>query len=301
MKVEYMGRIKQLRDKLKNEDLTSDEIRIYSIQIETLLPKPTKTLFIDADGLIFKAAYSPNNKSLEPIIGGTFVGVSNSEDGLIDSFNAVVNTVVEACKLESIKGNMTMFKDYKLVFTPSTNFRYDLFPDYKIKRKDKVRSNEEVVLKKHIKDNNVGLYVNNVEADDVVAYYARRGNPIASGDKDVIFGVAGNNFFYHNAHMKVYKTTKEFAQRFVLLQTLAGDSVDDIPGLKGVGLTVKDGSVSGNSCKLLGDSLEFNTVVSAYINKGLTLKDAILTRRLVGLDQWRGLRRNKIKLFDYKG
>lgn len=62
------------------------------------------------------------------------------------------------------------------------------------------------------------------------------------------------------------------------MQTLAGDSSDDIPGIKGVGM----------KNKLLPEGGTFADVIQIYIDKGYTKEDAILTRRLVGLDQYYG-------------
>jgi len=322
MTLEQQIRVKQLRTEIRSGELDSDGVRAYLIQLETLLPKATKTLSIDADGLIYNTAYSPNNvDSCLPIEGGTFVG-EKVEGDLQQAFDAVVDGVVQACRRESLLGNMIQFKDYILAYTPSTNFRYGLYPEYKIKRLDRVESQELIKLKGQVKPK--GLIVKGVEADDVVAHYARRGHPVASGDKDVVFGVEGNHFFYHAAHRRVVKTTKENADRFVLLQTLAGDSTDGIPGIKGVGMKTK----------LLPENATFDDVVKIYENhiicvkcwndpKGrattydkvedlehdgdltgtckkcdcmrvfyqYTKEDAILTRRLVGLDQWRGKRR----------
>lgn len=287
--IEKQKRIKQLRDDIKFDKVDEDGRRAYLIQIETLLPKPTKTLYIDADSLIYYCAYSPQNVDYcIPIEGGTFVG-NKVEVNLEGAFNELVSYVVQACKDESLLGNMIPFNDYILVYTPSTNFRYDLFPDYKIRRLDKEESPELKELKKIVKPK--GLIFEGLEADDVVAYYARRGHPVASGDKDVIYGVAGNNYFYHSAHRKVVKVSKEDAERFVLLQTLAGDYDDDIPGLPGVALKIDKGVFKGRSVNLLPDNATFSDVIDIYESKGLTKEDAILTRRLVGLDQWKGKRR----------
>lgn len=330
MTIEAMERVKQLRDIIKNDNPNEDEVRAYCIQINTLLPEPTKTLYIDADSLIYYAAYAPVSFSVDPI-EGTFIGdnIISKIDELVKMFYNMVDDVVEACRIESLKGNMIRFKDYQLVFTPSTNFRYDIYPDYKCSRFDKEESEELKGLKSIVKPK--GLIVEGVEADDVVAYCARRGNPIASGDKDVIHGVAGNNYFYHSKHKEVVKTSKEDAARFVLLQSIAGDAGDDIKGIKGVGLKTK----------LLPPNATFDDVINIYENHAkcyncdsdvlidkidnkytqdgnmdilgtcpkckvkttLTtydMKDAILTRRLVGLDQWRGFRRNKVILFGDK-
>ncbi len=85
--------------------------------------------------------------------------------------------------------------------------------------------------------------------------------------------------------------TKEEADRFLLCQSLAGDSTDDIPGINRVGLPTAD--------KLLCKDATFENVINVYKNKKLTKEDAILTRRLVGLDQWSGPRRNKVRLFTF--
>lgn len=533
LNIEELERIKKLRTLMNNDEATEDETRAYCIQIETLLPQPSKTLYIDADSLIFYTAYAPENNI--PTIEGDFIG-NKIDKNLEAIFYSLVDDVVERCRVESLKGNMIRFKEHKLVFTPSKNFRYDIFPDYKIKRLDKEQSPDLVELKKLVKPkglivdgieihydilnelpkvkkdyrgdnkhgywntplynaydnmikrcyrkdskslqykekkikvydkwlldkvsffnwcesngyieglhidrvdnnkhyipsnlqiiqeadnkakqnltdnkrdyltfdfklkcyqlkqlglsyreihkelgitydrkgkefykitkaissfpkhitnepdyialhlsegvrfmcgylqyitkNNKGILYNSgigIEADDICAYYARRGNPIASGDKDVIHGVFGNNYFYHSKHKKVVKTSKKDANRFMLLQCIMGDAGDDIPGIKGVGVKTAE--------KLLGDDHTFNRVIEVYkmyarchgcdndvlIEKikdvyfdgeimgicpkckndctfySLNRDDAILTRRLVGLDQWKGLIRNKVRLFE---
>lgn len=289
MNQDKIKRITDLRSNYHNED--EEGKRTYLIQLENLSPKPTKTLFIDADGLIYYAAYSSNNNSSVPKIEGNFIGnpVDTTND-LIATFHSIVNNVVSACKTHSLLGNMVTFKDYKLVFTPKDTFRYSLFPDYKISRRDRESSNDEVILKKYAYS--IGMIVDNVEADDVVSYYGKHGHPIASGDKDVINGVPGKNFYYHPKHFNVVNTSEDDAHLFMLMQTLAGDSADDIPGIKGVGM----------KNKLLKDisNPTFENVIDIYIDKGLTKEDAILTRQLVDMHQWKGFIRG-LKVFQYKG
>ena len=287
--IDKQKRIKALRTEIKSGNLDADGTRAYLIQLENLLPEPTMTLYVDADSLVFYTAYSPVNVDYHiPIEGGTFIG-NKVEFNLNDAYESTVAGVVADCRAESLLGNMVRFKDYILVYTPSTNFRYDIYPNYKIKRLDKEQSPELIELKKYAKSK--GLIVIGVEADDVVAHYGRRGHPIASGDKDVIYGVEGNNYFYHASHRRVIHTTKEDADRFVLWQSLAGDSGDDIPGIPGVGLKIEKGVFKGRAVNLLPDNATFKDVIDIYETKGLTKEDAILTRRLVGLDQWKGNRR----------
>ena len=158
------NRIKLIKDMFSNNEVTDPEDeRCYLIQLENLLPKPTKTLYIDADSLIFYTAYSPTNTSSVKEIEGSFIGESvDTLDDLKSAFHSIVKEVVESCRKNSLLGNMTRFKDYKLIFTPSTNFRYNLYPDYKANRKDRERSEDEIKLKKYA--HSIGLIVEGVEA-----------------------------------------------------------------------------------------------------------------------------------------
>src|SRR5690606_6721520 len=141
-------------------------------------------------------------------------------------FNNLVQDIVTECELASFRNELPRFKDFELVFTPSTNFRYDIFPDYKKSRVNKPQSNALKRLKRWAKKR--GVVPDNVEADDYVYSYAMKGDPVASGDKDVVNSVPAA-FYYHSNHRKVVKNTPEERARWILLQTLAGDPSDDIP------------------------------------------------------------------------
>jgi DNA polymerase-1 len=166
----------------------------------------------------------------------------------------------------------------KVIFSdPAGNFRYELEPQYKANRKDLKKSPEfyalrEWALKKYI-------YESNLEADDLCGYYARKGYIVCSIDKDVIKGVAGTFFDVYHARRTFHDTSELEARNFTLLQTLMGDTTDNIKGIKGVG--------EATAIKLLDKhGWSWDGVVKAYEEKGLTEDDAVLTRRLVGMDQW---------------
>ncbi len=270
---------------------TTDEDgkRAYLIQMRALRPSD-KILRIDADSLLYYTAMAAAFKDGKPIEGGSFVGTKQrvSFKQYKQRLDDLVADVVLACELASFRNELPRFTDYELVFTPSTNFRYDIFPEYKKSRLHKPQNNILKRLKKYAKKK-LGLHLGvsvavpeGIEADDYVYYWAMKGHPVASGDKDVVYSVPAA-YFYHSYHQKVIQNTKEEAERFVLMQTLAGDSSDDIPGIKGVGM----------KNKLLPEGGTFADVIQIYIDKGYTKEDAILTRRLVGLDQWtprRGVR-----------
>ena len=266
-------------------DASDDEKQAYLIQLRTYLPGD-KTLRIDADGLLYYAAYSPAFKQGDDI-GGSFVGESVRVrfKKYKEMFEAIVAEVVTECELASFRGELPRFKDYELIFTPSRNFRYDIFPEYKKSRLLKEQSVMLKRLKRWVKP--LHTVADGVEADDLVYWYAMRGDPVASGDKDVVNAVPAA-FYYHRNHRVVITNTKKEMDRWVLLQTLAGDPSDDIPGLKGVALKTAE--------KLLPEGATMGDVISIYESKGYTKEDAILTRRLVGLDQLD--RRRRVKLYE---
>lgn len=279
---------KRIKELLELLPITTDpsERTAYLIQLRTYLPGD-RTLRIDADGLLYLAAYSPAFKKGEDI-GGSFEGEPASRVRFKDykeMFESIVLNLVEECEIASFKGELPRFKDYELIFTPSRNFRYDIFPDYKKSRLLKEQSVPLKRLKRWAKP--LHTVADGVEADDLVYWYAMKGDPVASGDKDVVYSVPCA-FYYHNNHRCVIRNSEKDRARWVLLQTLAGDPSDDIPGLKGVALKTAE--------KLLPENGTINHVIEIYKNKGYSKEDALLTRRLVGLDQLD--RRKRVKLYE---
>lgn len=289
--IDKLERIKALKKILP--EASEEERRCYIGQLKVLLPEPTNTLRIDADGLLYMATFSPKYKSEKPIDGGTFVSTDVYKTTLKNykiHLQEIIDSVVDACEYESMIGNMTRFKDYELVFTPSTNFRYDIFSEYKYRRALRPKNNLLSRVKRYAKTK-LGVVPEGIEADDYVVYYGNKGDPVASGDKDVIKSITGGVYWYHGKHKEVIHNTPEECERWTLLQSVAGDYDDDIPGIQGVSLKTAE--------KLLPDNATFDDVIQIYLDKGYKKKDAILTMQLVSMTQWSGPRRNKIRLFTW--
>jgi len=248
--------------------------------------KSDKTLYIDADSLVYYAAYNKTLTNPCKAEEGDFIGdeIGIRFNDYKQVFRDRVEAVVLECELASYRKELPKFKDYKLIFTPKTNFRYDIYPDYKKSRKNLEKTTTLKRLERYARS--LGYTPEGIEADDYVYYMSTQGHPIASGDKDVVYSTP-SCYFYHAAHEKVVINTEEDRNKFLLLQCLAGDSTDDIPGIKGVGMKTK----------LLHkiDKPTFRDVIEIYERKGYTKEDAILTRRLVGLDQFNG---RKVKLWN---
>lgn len=158
--------------------------------------------------------------------------------------------------------------------TCTNNFRNELEPNYKKSRKGNKYVRE---VREFFKNNNVE-YSDTLEADDLIANRAKelgKGNYlIASIDKD-LKQIGGNYWSFYTMSYKDDKGFKhteykqkeiefisdEDADRFLWSQMLIGDNVDDIKGIKGIGVKRAD--------KLLRDATNnFIAVAREYIKKG---------------------------------
>lgn len=156
------------------------------------------------------------------------------------------------------------------------NFRLQFDPQYKALRSKQKKPAAITLLKDWALENfSNTINCTNVEADDAVAYYWRITNGeciISSPDKDVLKQLGGIHYDYRK---KVFiETNQKDAERFRLLQTLAGDATDGIPGIRNVGMT--------KAQKMLTiDSLD--CVIANYKLRGYTKVDALRNYNLVNI------------------
>jgi len=177
-----------------------------------------KTLIIDADSLIYK-------------------------DGSRDVLNDAKLSLVERIN-HMLDVNET--DKFALSLSHSVNFRKKIDVNYKANRKDVPKPqwfNELTELLMTI-----GAFkIYGLEADDVVSIIhmeSKIDTMICSTDKDVLRQVPGVHFDYNYRKNKetgdtikgnIVETSQEDAEKFLLEQTITGDSVDNIIGIKGVG------------------------------------------------------------------
>jgi DNA polymerase-1 len=241
------------------------------------MKKKKRMIALDADPLIFEATEGKFTKA------NFFKSEAGEANGKkykeplkpykqkIKRAIADIEDEISAALPGEVKGIKAFFSD------PDSNFRYDIYPEYKANRKSGSRSELFYRLRKWVMKK-YGC-IPNVEADDVVAHYVRKGWIGSTFDKDLLYGVPGTWFDTHYSRRHILHTSELQARQFNLTQTLAGDSVDNIKGIPGVG--------HPTAVKLLDKyGWDWNGVVAAYKEKGLTEKDAILSRRLICLDQW---------------
>jgi len=278
--------------------------------VEFLMSKEKKQVVFDADYLIFQVTegkdtkvnfFQKRNKGFkgkeykEPL--GTYK--KKLKKKIKDTMNMIaIQTASEPWGIEDEP--LIIFSD------PNSNFRYDIFADYK-NRDGSKRSKLFYRLRKWA----VKYYYfpKHFEADDLVSHYARQGCLVVSFDKDVYRSTEGVFFNPHHMHQCIVKTSKEDGRRFTLIQNVCGDGIDNIEGIKGVAETT--------AIKLLNKyGWDWNGVVKSYVNAdkphptdkkqrvslGLTEEDAILTRRLTDMNQLKVTKKGKykLKLFDPK-
>lgn len=141
---------------------------------------------------------------------------------------------------------------------PGRTFRHELFPSYKESRGKKPgREEEQAKIREHqtkALDELATMYglrtvgIAGYEADDVIATFARlaveRGCDevrIVANDKDLLQLVGGPVFMHHfpgveQSHpLDVVAKLGVYPEQVVDYLAMVGDSVDDIPGVKGVG------------------------------------------------------------------
>ena len=247
------------------------------------MSKPkVKDIIIDADHIAFFVAESNIYKdAIDDLSSDDF---DESDDFGVPAkidlkpykkhFKRIIEDYVTTAEVESICYGWTIGK-VKVVLSDVRNFRYELYPEYKSKRpsENAVRSKlRKWARKKYICEPNT-------EADDVVAYYVRKGGIGFTTDKDLFNGVKGLWFNTHYKHRSWVRTSRKEAEYFFKCQVLAGDGVDGIPSLKGVGLKTAQ--------KLLNKHGErWNDILKIFEARGYTKDYMVTMTRLVAMNQW---------------
>lgn len=167
--------------------------------------------------------------------------------------------------------------EIKIILTPRTNFRYEIFKDYKHKRPP--RSQERIELMKLViaRLKPWSEIHPNVEADDVVIHYAKQGWMVAAIDKDVI-NACPTYCYNYNKYKWEPPSSEAQVEQWYLMQALMGDSTDCIPGAKGIGEVGAYKIVNEMNWKSFANIIQY---FDSY-------EDALLSMRLVRMDQWNG-------------
>ena len=254
----------------------------------TSLKKTDHFYLIDGSGYIFRAYYA-----LPPL--------SRKSDGLptgaVSGFCSMLFKLLEDSRSDDSEHKPTHFA---VIFdSAKKNFRNDIYTDYKANRTDAPEdlAPQFEYIRKAVKAFNLpSIELINYEADDLIATYAKQiidagaKVTVISSDKDLMQLVSGKIRLYDPMKNKVLGE-KEVFEKFgvkpnqvIDVQSLAGDSSDNIPGVPGIG--VKTAAELINKYKTL-DVLLKNIEKIPQTKRRETLlmnKDkAILSKQLVTL------------------
>ena len=222
------------------------------------------TLLIDADWLVYSSCCAAE------------------EDTRWNEWQHQLTSDVRDCigifesRLEVFKNIAEDKHDIVMCFTSYPTFRHEIFPEYKMNR---IGKRKPLALKhtiEIIKQEYECVSYPNLEGDDVLGLLATNGqykNPIiVSVDKDmktIPCKLIRDDEILH--------ITEKKANRHWFEMSLAGDSGDNIYGIKGMGMVT--------ASKTLADTPDttdalWSKVQETYTKKGYTIADAILNARL---------------------
>ena len=195
---------------------------------------------VDGSGYIFRAYYA-----LPPL--------SRKSDGLptgaVSGFSNMLFKLLEDSRSDDSENKPTHFA---VIFDSARkNFRNEIYKDYKANRSDPPEdlAPQFEYIRKAVEAFNVpSIEQLNYEADDLIATYAKQiidagaKVTVISSDKDLMQLVSKNIRLYDPMKSKVIGE-KEVHEKFgvkptqvIDVQSLAGDSSDNIPGVPGIGI-----------------------------------------------------------------
>lgn len=184
--------------------------------------------------------------------------------------------------------------------SPTKNFRYDIYPDYKANRSE---MDEDMKLQMPFFEPLIGgfgipaLRVDGFEADDIIATLAKKYGPshkvtIVSSDKDLMQLITDNVGMLDtmkNKPMSFDAVMEKFGvtpDKVIEVQALIGDSSDNVPGVPSVGPKTA-AQLIGEYGSLEGLYAHLDDIKKPKLLENLTsYKDmAYLSRELVTLKQ----------------
>ena len=243
---------------------------------------------IDGSGYIFRAYYA-----LPPL--------SRKSDGLptgaVSGFCSMLFKLLEDSRADDSKERPTHFA---VIFDSARkNFRNEIYKEYKANRSEAPEdlAPQFEYIRKSVKAFNLpSIELLNYEADDLIATYAKQISQLGakvtviSSDKDLMQLVSKDIRLYDPMKNKVIGE-KEVIEKFgvkpnqvIDVQSLAGDSSDNIPGVPGIG--IKTAAELINKYKDLDTLLNKASEIKQNKRRETLLENrekALLSRELVTL------------------
>lgn len=246
--------------------------------------KPGHVYLIDGSGFIFRAFFG-EIRSRSPLKRS-----DGTHTGAVFVYTKMLMKLVEDTDADHIA---------VLFDTKRRTFRNDIYANYKA---DREAPPEELVpqfdLVREATDalNIARVEMEGYEADDLIATYARHATDhgadvtIVSSDKDLMQLITDRVNMYDavkNRHIGADQVVEKFGvgpERVVDVQSLAGDSTDNVPGVRGIGIKTAAQLINdfGDLDSLLSRAAEIKQPKrrESLINEAETAR---LSRRLVTL------------------
>lgn len=125
--------------------------------------------------------------------------------------------------------------EYELYISGSTNFRIDMYPEYKANRASAPQPTKKAEIRAYMRVSLGAILTDGIEADDAcgIAVWKNMANTVlVSVDKDLNM-IPGYHYNYHAKHKSkgVYYISPLDAIRTFYKQVLKGDATDNVPGV----------------------------------------------------------------------
>lgn len=155
----------------------------------------------------------------------------------------VENKSLQDCKnlVDQFIGNVNLAinaDQFLIVLTVGKCFRYQVYPEYKANRKYGNKPKWFDEIKEYLITHYKATYNTKYEADDLVCIYKNKLSKegydcyLVSPDKDIL-NLEGKH--YNPRENQWVNSKKELSERWKWYQMIIGDSIDGLPGIKGIG------------------------------------------------------------------
>ncbi|MGI9482667.1 MAG: DNA polymerase I [Hyphomicrobiales bacterium] len=166
--------------------------------------------------------------------------------GAVSGFCNMLNRLLRESKDDDAPSHLAVIFDYS-----SKSFRNEIFPDYKAHRPEApedLRPQFGIIRQATRAFNVPCIEMEGFEADDLIATYARQAEEagatvkIVSSDKDLMQLITPHIVMYDQMKDRVFgsdEVVEKFGvgpEKMIDLQAMAGDSVDNVPGVPGIGV-----------------------------------------------------------------
>lgn len=194
-------------------------------------------LLIDGDVIVYRIGFATQHKD---------------EEG--EMIADPLPYALHSCK-QYIKGiiKKTEADSFRLFLTGKGNFRSVVDTEYKANRKDTSKPIHYQAIRDYMAKYFKAEMIEGMEADDALALNQTEDTVIASIDKDLLM-VAGRHYNFVKDEWQT--VTPEEGIRWFYMQMLMGDKVDNIIGIRGIGIK--------KAAKILDGSENWDDIVESY-------------------------------------